>query len=53
MPKIQEEEEESIDENDIRRILSFCNSRRLKVYLLTLATGGFRALELVQSETVT
>ena len=45
MPKIQEEEEESIDENDIRRILSFCNSRRLKVYLLTLATGGFRALE--------
>jgi integrase len=45
MPKIQEKEEESIDENDIRRILSLCNSRRLKVYLLALATGGFRALE--------
>jgi integrase len=45
MPTIEESEEEAIDENDIRRLLSFCTSRRLKVYLLTLASGAPRALE--------
>ena len=30
---------------DIRRILLSCNNRRLKAYLLVIASGGFRAME--------
>ena len=45
MPKIYGEDEEAIDAQDIRKILLVCNNRRLKAYLLVLASGGMRAVE--------
>jgi integrase len=45
MPKSYREDEESLDVNDIRKILLNCNNRRLKTYLLLLASGGMRAIE--------
>ena len=45
MPKAYREDEEAIDISDIRRILLSCNNRRLKTYLLMLASGGMRATE--------
>ena len=45
MPKVYREDEEAIDISDIRRILLSCNNRRLKTYLLILASGGMRATE--------
>jgi integrase len=45
MPKSYREDEEPLDVNDIRKILLNCNNRRLKTYLLLLASGGMRALE--------
>jgi integrase len=45
MPKAYREDEEAIDISDIRRILLSCNNRRLRTYLLVLATGGMRATE--------
>jgi integrase len=45
MPVIFHEDEEAIDANDIREILQHCNNRRLKAYLLVLASGGMRAVE--------
>ena len=45
MPKTLIEKEEPIDATDIRKILLSCNNRRLKVYLLVLASGGLRAVE--------
>ena len=45
MPKILNEKEEPIDAADIRKILLSCNNRRLKTYLLVLASGGSRAVE--------
>ena len=45
MPKAYREDEEALDVQDIRNILLACNNRRLKVYLLVLASGGFRAVE--------
>jgi integrase len=45
MPKLYREDEEPLDVNDIRKILLNCNNRRLKTYLLLLASGGMRALE--------
>lgn len=45
MPKTYREDEEAIDISDIRRILLSCNNRRLKTYLLVLASGGMRAIE--------
>jgi integrase len=45
MPKIYREDEEAIDVSDIRKILLSCNNRRLKTYLLVLASGGMRAVE--------
>jgi integrase len=45
MPKIYREDEEAIDVSDIRKILLSCNNRRLKTYLLILASGGMRAVE--------
>ena len=45
MPKLHREDEEPIDANDIRKILLSCNNRRLKSYLLVLASGGMRAVE--------
>jgi integrase len=45
MPKLYREDEEPIDAADIRKILLNCNNRRLKAYLLMLASGGMRAVE--------
>ena len=45
MPKLYRDDEEPLDVNDIRKILLNCNNRRLKTYLLLLASGGMRALE--------
>jgi integrase len=45
MPKVYREDEEAVDISDIRRILLSCNNRRLKTYLLVLASGGMRATE--------
>ena len=45
MPKTLKEKEEPIDAADIRKILLSCNNRRLKTYLLILASGGLRAVE--------
>ena len=45
MPKVYREDEEHLDVNDIRKILLSCNNRRLKTYLLVLASGGLRAVE--------
>ena len=45
MPKSYREDEEPLDVNDIRKILLNCNNRRLKTYLLLLASGGMRAVE--------
>jgi integrase len=43
VPKIHREDEEPLDFSDIRKILLACNNRRLKAYLLVLASGGMRA----------
>jgi integrase len=45
IPKIVQEEEQAIDQDDIRNILLKCNNRRLKPYLLVLASSGVRAKE--------
>jgi integrase len=45
MPKMYREDEEAIDAKDIREILLKCTNRRLKTYLLVLASGGMRAEE--------
>jgi integrase len=45
LPKNHREDEEPIDASDIRKILLSCNNRRLKAYLLVLASGGMRATE--------
>ena len=47
LPKKQKEDEEALDAADIRKILLSCNNRRLKAYLLTLASGGMRAIEAI------
>ena len=45
LPKINRIDEEAIEASDIRKILLACNNRRLKTYLLFLASGGMRAVE--------
>ncbi|MFY9965903.1 MAG: site-specific integrase [Nitrososphaeraceae archaeon] len=45
MPKIPREDEAAIDQKDIRTILLQCHNRRLKTYLLVLASSGVRATE--------
>jgi len=47
LPKNHRETEEPLDAPDIRKILLSCNNRRLKAYLLTLASGGMRAIEAI------
>jgi integrase len=44
-PKFYRQDEEPLDASDIRKILLSCNNRRLKAYLLLLASGGLRAVE--------
>ena len=45
LPKVPREDEHPIDANEIRNILLACNNRRLKAYILVLASGGMRATE--------
>jgi integrase len=45
LPKNHREDEQPIAASDIRRILLSCSNRRLKAYLLVLASGGMRAME--------
>ncbi len=45
VPKIHKEKEQPIDASDIRKILLVCNNKRLKTYVLILASGGMRAVE--------
>jgi integrase len=45
LPKVYREDEEALDVKDIRKILLSCHNRRLKAYLLVLASGGMRASE--------
>lgn len=45
MPKAYREDEEALDVQDIRNVLLVCNNRRLKTYILVLASSGFRAVE--------
>lgn len=45
LPTVYHEDEQPIDATDIKNILNHCNNRRLKAYLLVLASGGMRAIE--------
>jgi integrase len=45
MPKVGREDEEPLDAKDIRKILLSCNNRRLKTFILILASGGMRTKE--------
>jgi integrase len=45
MPRLLREDEEPLDAKDIRKILLACNNRRLKTFILTLASGGMRTKE--------
>lgn len=45
LPKIPRESEQALDSSDIRKILLNCSNRRLKTYLLILASGGTRTVE--------
>jgi integrase len=45
LPKIPQEDAQAIDQNDIRIILNQCHNRRLKTYLLVLASSGIRPIE--------
>ena len=45
LPKIPRETEQALDSSDIRKILLNCSNRRLKTYLLILASGGMRTVE--------
>jgi integrase len=45
LPPLYHQDEEAIDANDIKEILHHCDNRRLKAYLLVLASGGMRAIE--------
>jgi integrase len=45
MPKHYREDEQAIDIQDIRNLLLKCNNRRLKAYILVLASSGLRAVE--------
>jgi len=45
LPKAAREDEEPLDIQAIRTILLACNNRRLKTYILILASAGLRAVE--------
>ena len=45
VPKLYREDEEPIDAADIRKILLSCNNRRLKAFILVLASSAMRARE--------
>jgi len=45
VPEIVTDDEQAIDAQDIRMLLLKCGNRRLKAYLLVLASGGMRTVE--------
>ena len=45
LPRVPQEDQPAIDQNDIRTILLQCHNRRLKTYLLVLASSGARPIE--------
>jgi integrase len=45
LPKIPQEDAYPIDQSDIRIILQQCHNRRLKTYLLVMASSGVRPIE--------
>ena len=45
LPKRLQEDQEPIDAEDIRNILLNCNNRRLKTFILVLASGAMRSTE--------
>ncbi|HZD36403.1 MAG TPA: site-specific integrase [Nitrososphaeraceae archaeon] len=45
LPRVPQEDPPAIDQNDIRTILLQCHNRRLKTYLLVLASSGVRPIE--------
>jgi integrase len=45
VPQAYKEDIEALDSNDIIEILHHCDNKRLKAYLLVLASGGLRAME--------
>jgi integrase len=45
MPKILHRDQEAIDVKDIRNLLLNCSNRRLKTFILVLASGGMRSSE--------
>jgi integrase len=45
LPKVHREDEQPVDAADIRKILLKLANRRLKAYVLVLASGGMRARE--------
>jgi integrase len=45
IPRLIKEQEQPIDAQDIRKLLLKCTNRRLRTYLLVLASGGMRAVE--------
>jgi len=45
LPKNHREDEEPLDASDIRKILLSCSNRRLKPFLLVLASGAMRGME--------
>ena len=45
MPRILHNDQEAIDVKDIRNILLNCGNRRLKTFILLLASGGMRSSE--------
>lgn len=49
MPKRLREDEEPVDTGEIRKILLSCSNRRLRSYLLVLASSGARATEVLAS----
>jgi integrase len=47
VPEIVTDDERAIDAQDIRMLLLKCSNRRLKAYLLVLASGGMRVVEVL------
>ncbi|MGG6460882.1 MAG: tyrosine-type recombinase/integrase, partial [Candidatus Eiseniibacteriota bacterium] len=47
LPNNPRRDEEAIDASDIRKILKACNNRRLKAFLLVLASSGLRSMEAI------
>lgn len=45
LPRIPQEDELAIDQNDIRTILLQCHSQRSKTFILVLASSGVRVIE--------